>query len=311
MNFTRQEFLAVEKHIVLLTLLSLKGKQGMKADFGGKHEALEITFNASELKETNRERIKESLERLTTRKIHFDYSKPGHDYFGFIVPIISAKYEGKKGINSEITVLINPDAKKLFLELSNGYSTLDLQAILSLKSNYSIRLYELLSMKARQEPWTIEVDTLKNLLDIELGAYKNFNLFETRILKYTQNELAEHCGVFFDWEVAAKERKKITALTFTIRDREKLNREFLAEETIKTIDYVTSLGDLHIASKVRAACQKYTLTEKQIQWILESQDRVNELIRIDLIIEDKTTKGKGPKNRTKYLAKSLGLDKLN
>ncbi|OZI07028.1 hypothetical protein BWI93_16695, partial [Siphonobacter sp. BAB-5385] len=264
MNFTRQEFLAVEKHIVLLTLLSLKGKQGMKADFGGKNEALEITFNASELKETNRERIKESLERLTTRKIHFDYSKPGHDYFGFIVPIISAKYEGKKGVNSEITVLINPDAKKLFLELSNGYSTLDLQAILSLKSNYSIRLYELLSMKARNEPWTIEVDALKNLLDIELGAYKNFNLFETRILKYTQNELAEHCGVFFDWEVAAKDRKKITALTFTIRDREKLNREFLTEETSKTIDYVTSLGDVQVANKVRSACQKYTLTEKQI-----------------------------------------------
>lgn len=308
LNLTKQEFTTVEKHILLITLLHLKNRQGFGVNVDDK---LIVTFPATDIKETNLVRIKDSLDKITSRKIFFDESTKSKDYFGYIVPFTYANYEAKVGAHSTITVELNSRCNKLFLELANGYTTTDLQTILSLKSVHAIRMYELLMMYRKKNEWLVEIDRLKGLLGLNLSAYKSFTDFETRILKYTQKELSERCGLYFDWEIAAKERKRIVALKFSIREAEGLERELLAEETSKTIDYVSSLGDIQVASKVRAACEKYTLSEKQIQWILASQERISELIRIDLIIEDKTTKGKGPKNRTKYLAKSLGLDKLS
>ncbi|PMD84948.1 hypothetical protein BWI97_26835, partial [Siphonobacter sp. BAB-5405] len=68
-------------------------------------------------------------------------------------------------------------------------------------------MYELLMMYRKKNEWVIEIDRLKGLLGLNLTAYKSFTDFETRILKYTQKELSERCGLYFDWEIAAKERK--------------------------------------------------------------------------------------------------------
>ncbi|MDQ1085521.1 MULTISPECIES: replication initiation protein [unclassified Siphonobacter] len=307
LNLTKQEFTTVEKHILLITLLHLKNRQGFGVNI---EEKLVVSFPATDIKETNLVRIKESLDKITSRKIFFDESTKSKDYFGYIVPFTYANYEGRVGASSTITVELNSRCNKLFLELANGYTTTDLQTILSLKSVHAIRMYELLMMYRKKNEWVIELDRLKGLLGLNLTAYKSFTDFETRILKYTQKELSEHCNLFFNWEIAAKERKKITSLKFKIQDVDGMDRELLAEETSKTIDYVSSLGDIEVAAKVRAACLKYTFTEKQIQWILETKERISELIRIDLIVEDKISKGKPPRNRTKYVAKSMGFDKL-
>ncbi|OZI06994.1 hypothetical protein BWI93_16915, partial [Siphonobacter sp. BAB-5385] len=261
LNLTKQEFTTVEKHILLITLLHLKNRQGFGVNVDDK---LVVTFPATDIKETNLVRIKESLDKITSRKIFFDESTKSKDYFGYIVPFTYANYEAKVGAHSTITVELNNRCNKLFLELANGYTTTDLQTILSLKSVHAIRMYELLMMYRKKNEWVIEIDRLKGLLGLNLTAYKSFTDFETRILKYTQKELSERCGLYFDWEIAAKERKKITTLKFVIQEAEGLEREQLAEETSKTIDYVTSLGDVQVANKVRSACQKYTLTEKQI-----------------------------------------------
>lgn len=311
LNLTRQEFTAIEKHIMLFTLFKLKEQQGFNVDLGSDREIFEVEFSAADLKETNRERIKQALDKITSRKIFFDESNGSREYFGYMVPFIYANYDAVNGSHSSIKVHLNPVCKKLFLELANGYTTTDLKAILNLKSTYSIRMYELLSMYANKGEWTIEVDKLKNLLGLEYGNYKTFTLFEKYVLIYSQKELAENCDLWFEWSIAAKERKRITALTFNIKRKGQVEKESLELGIQHTIDFVTSLETAGIAEKVYQASAKYSLTKKQLEWIMASKERVSEFIRLDLIIEDKTAKGKGPKNRTKYMAKSLGLDQLN
>jgi plasmid replication initiation protein len=307
LNLTRQEFSIIEKHLFVFSLLNLKEQQGFKINIENELEAVRIEFPSSELKETNRERIKEALDKITSRKIYFEKST---EYFGYVVPFISAKYESKDRAYSTIIIKLNPDCKKLFYELANGYTTTDLKAILNLKSMYSIRMYELMSMYISQRKWTTELDDLKNLLNLELTKYKSFSQFENKVLLYSQKELWEHCNLYFEWEIAAKKGKKITALTFHIKEREKQERIELAEEIKATQNFIATLTPADIAQKSYLLTQSYALTKKQVDYIMTNTNVFNDFVRIDIIIEDMIAKGKPPKDRTKYLAKSLGLDKI-
>jgi plasmid replication initiation protein len=135
-------------------------------------------------------------------------------------------------------------------------------------------------------------------------------MFEKRILLYSQKELWEHCNLHFEWEIAEKKGKKITALTFHIKERDKQERIELSEEIKQTIDYVKSLSPIQVANTYNMITSKYNLSQKQADYIFTDNNRLNEFIRVDLIIEDKIVRGKAPIDRTKYLAKSLGLDKV-
>lgn len=309
LNLTRQEFDMVEKHIFLNTLICLKDKQGFEIENTNEKEVLEVTFSSSILKETNKERVKEALEKITSRKIHFDKSTKNRDYYGYIVPFSFASYESVKGNESKITIHLNGSCKKLFLELANGYTKTDLQAIVNLKSTYSIRMYELMSQYLRAGEWIVSMTDIRSYLDIG-DKYANFSQFETKILKYSQSELREHCDLYFEWEILAKERRKITVLKFYIRSIQK-QEKFELQEDIKTVqDYVSQLSPAEIAEKFHRISQKYTLSKEQVNHIVSDNKLFNEFIRVDLIIENMIEKGNPPKDRTRYLAKSLRLDKL-
>lgn len=309
LNLTRQEFQITEKHILSLTLLALKSQQGFNAQVENEESNLELTIKGSDLKETNKTRIKDALDKITSRKIHFDHSKNDKDYFGYVVPFTYANYEGGRGKDSIITIEINRKCKKLFLELANGYTETDLHAVLSLKSSYTIRMYELLSQHKNLKRWDISIVRLKKLLDMEVTKYKNFSDFEKNILKYSQDELWEHCNIHFEWE-SIKTGRKITDLTFIISDRVTKEKIAFSQEIKATQDYIQGLSNQEMAYKAHLASQRYKLSAKQFDYILSSKEMFNEFIRVDLIIENMIEKGKPPRDRTKYLAKCLKLDKV-
>lgn len=310
LNLTRQEFNMLEKHIFLLTLLKLKEQQGFNLDLENDMLNVEISFPAKLLKETNRDRIKEALDKITTRKIFFEKRPKNKDYFAYVVPFSYANYTSENGANSEVTIMLNSKCKKLFLELAKGYTSTDFNAILNLKSAYSIRMYELISLYQHKGTWTTEVENLKNLLGLQYDSYKSFTDFEKRILTYSQKELWEHCNLHFDWEIAKKERKKITALKFSIRSKEKQELQQVKADIKVTTDFVETLSPKEISEMSYIVVNHYSLTPKQVEYILGRKEVFNEFIRIHIIIEDMIQRGKPPKNRTKYLAKSLKLDKV-
>ncbi len=313
LNLTRQEFSVVEKHLFYFIMHELKENQGFHLLNIDNREPLEVVIEANKVMKNsyNKQVIKDAIKKITSRNLFFDFSNANEEYFGSLTPFPFAKYRAVRGKSSYIHIEIHHSCKKLFLELAKGYTNLDLLSILTLKSEYSIRMYELMSMHLNQGSWTVTVSDLRNLFNLKPTQYSNFAMFEKRILTYSQNELWEHCNIHFEWSVAAKERKKITALTFNMANRKQQERKELKEGIAQTQKFIQQLSGREISDKFQIAAQKYSLSQPQLDYIFANQEVFNEFVRLDLIIEDKISKGKPPKDRTKYLAKSLGLDKIS
>ena len=312
LNLTRQEFSVMERHILHCLIHELKVNQGFHIKNLDDFSPIIIKINSVDVLRNSKNigALKDAIKKITTRSVFFDFSKDGDDYFGSIAPFTFANYIAKKGSKGEIQIDINYKCKKLFLELAEGYTNLLLDAILSLKSEYSIRMYELMSMYQNQGSWTVKLDDLRGLVGLQPLEYKNYGMFEKRILIYSQKELWEHCGLHFEWAIAQKERKKITALTFTIRTKDKQEKAQVNADIKATMDYINQFTPKEIAEKSNILMTQYTLSAEQKDYILSDTSIFNEFIRIHAIIENMIERNKPPKDRTKYLAKSLGLDKV-
>lgn len=102
-------------------------------------------------------------------------------------------------------------------DLKSKFLSYGLKNILNMKSQYSIRLYELLKsyhdMKIKQADtkkisWTIELDELKHKLMVEnVKSYINFNLFKTKVLEVAQKEINELTDISIYFEPITKGRK--------------------------------------------------------------------------------------------------------
>lgn len=302
LNFTRQEFDVYEQRLLILIIEFLKHKQGIGVDIEeGKN--LEVSLNYADFeKDISSNRLKKLANTITSQKIHYEVSEDKWTYL-VLFPMVS--YE-----SGELKVTIIDKALKYLLELAKGYTNIDKQSIFSLKSSVSMRMYELLSSFKNVGVWTVKIEELREFLNLSHNQYINFKDFRIRVLEYSQRELWEHCNLHFEWEVAAKQRKRITALTFHIRERDKQERIELNEEIEATKDYLKSLSPADISQKANWVIKKYKLSENQQKYILNNTDVFNEFVKVDLIIEDMISKGNPPRNKTSYLAKSLGLDKV-
>lgn len=312
LNLTRQEFTVIEKHIIHLVLHQLKQNQGMNINVHDNELPLKVYINAGDVlgNSKNTDTLKDAIRKITKRNIFFNASKGNDENFGSVSPIPYANYIAKQGQKAQILIEIHHTCKGMFLELAQGYTSLLVEAILNLKSEYSIRMYELMSMHLNQKEWTIPLDKLKYLLNISETRFKSFTDFEKRILLYSQKELWEHCGIFFAWKIAKREGKKITVLTFEIKTKEKQENLNLKEDIKEVVDYISTLSPADISQMANTVSRNYTLLPKQVEYIISNRDVFNEFIRIHLIIESMISKGTAPNDRTKYLASSLKLDKL-
>jgi plasmid replication initiation protein len=312
LNLTRQEFSVIEKHILHFVLNELKENQGFNLQNIDNELPLKVVVSASGILKNsmNKDALKDAVKKITSRNFFFDFSKTDSDYFGSVNPIPYAKYTSKKGQKSEILIEIHHSCKKLFLELAQGYTSLLLEAILNLKSEYSIRMYELMSMHLNRGTWTIKLEDFRTLLGLNNSKYKDFFQLKKFILEYSQKELWEHCGLHFDWVIAQKERKKVTALTFTITTKKKQEKVQVSADIKTTMDYIATLTPKDIAEKSHILMTQYTLSAEQKDYILSDTNVFNEFIRVHAVIENMIERSNPPKDRTKYLAKSLGLDKV-
>jgi len=310
LNLTRQEFSILEKHLFLMTLWKLKSSQVFDKAAGESNEPLVIQIPIKDLKETNISRIKEALDKITSRKIYFEDNVKNKEHFGYRVPFPSADYIAKERSYGYVELKLNPDCKKLFLELSKGYTKTDIHAVFSLKSPYSIRMYELMSMNAKAGSWTIEIEKLKFFIGLDLAKYKSYTQFEKNILEYSQRELWDHCNIHFEWEIAEKQRKKITALTFHITTRVTQESREMNDFADGQTTWANNLNPMEIKDTFALIQHSYNFTSDQKEYIMSNKKVFSEFVRMHSIIETKIEQGKPVVNRTAYMAKSLNFDTI-
>jgi plasmid replication initiation protein len=112
-----------------------------------------------------------------------------------------------------VEVIFHPDLRPYLLELSKNFTSYDLRNTLSVKSTYSVRMYQLLKQYAYRGKVTFELEELKELLDAE-----NYNLyadFKRNCLKIAEKELRKKCDISFSFQ-EIKQGRKVAKIAFDI-----------------------------------------------------------------------------------------------
>ncbi len=140
-------------------------------------------------------------------------------------------------------IKIDEDLAPYLFDLQSKFLSYGLKNILNMKSQYSIRLYELVKsyhdMKVGQTDhrdfaekirnpkktyWTMELEELKKLLMVEnIKSYQNFNLFKIKVLEIAQREINELTDITLYFEPITKGRKTVK-VKFTIVSKTMMER---------------------------------------------------------------------------------------
>lgn len=146
-----------------------------------------------------------------------------------------AKYTKGSG---EVELTFSSYLKPYMLKLSSMFTQYKLANILSMKSKYSPRMYEILKCNEfkRQGYIEIEVEELRKLLKAD-NVYPLYNDFKRYVVQRTQKELKKLSDINFDFE-EIKTGRKVTALKFYIRSNKANNfksKSKALEETSVTV----------------------------------------------------------------------------
>jgi plasmid replication initiation protein len=161
--------------------------------------------------------VKEALKELLEKPLHI----PTKDGFIMCNWISGGHYVENAG---EVRFMIYPKLRPFLLEAQKKFLKYKLENILSLRSSYSIRLYEILKdwleLNARYGNKAEKIVSLKELREIlevpKSYQYGNSSGIKKRILEKAKSEFEEHTDIIFEYE-EIKTGRKVTHLKFIIR----------------------------------------------------------------------------------------------
>ena len=109
--------------------------------------------------------------------------------------------------------------------LKSNFTQIEFHTVMSLKSKYAKRIYDILRQHKEEGEFHISIQDLRNRLDLykkdhQEGLYTQFIDFKTNILDIPQRELSEYGDITFTYE-AKKTGRRFTHLTFHIKQVEK------------------------------------------------------------------------------------------
>ena len=117
--------------------------------------------------------------------------------------------------NGELKLTINIEMKKFIQDLQKNYTQYHIENIKPLKSEYSIRIFELLKRNAfKKKKITISIKELRKMFGLE-NSYTDYNMFKKRVIEKAKLELKEHCEIYFEYR-EIKTGRKVTAIEFKI-----------------------------------------------------------------------------------------------
>ena len=117
----------------------------------------------------------------------------------------------------------SPKLKPYMLQLKEKFTQYQLANILSMKSKYSPRIYEILKCNEfkKQKYLEIQISELRKLLKAE-DIYPKYNDFKRYILERTQKELNKISDITYNFE-EIKTGRKVTKIKFHIKSKNLVN----------------------------------------------------------------------------------------
>lgn len=116
-------------------------------------------------------------------------------------------------------VILNfaPKVIPFISDLKDNFTSYDVMSISYFKSTYSIRLYELCKQYLRIGERVIDVDVLRNLLELE-DQYSDFRDFNKRVLKIAATEINKFADIEVEI-IPIRESRKVAKLKFVIKSK--------------------------------------------------------------------------------------------
>ena len=124
--------------------------------------------------------------------------------------------------NGSVTIKISDMMKPYLLQLKERYTQYELLYTLAMRSQYSIRIYELLKSYEYQNKKIFEIDELKKILFAE--KYKLFGDFKRKVLDISMREINELSDITVIYKII-KESRKFAKIEFIIKLKKDLNEK--------------------------------------------------------------------------------------
>lgn len=132
-----------------------------------------------------------------------------------------AKYRHGDGV---IIIRFDKSLKPYLLQLKSHFTRYQLNTVVKFKSQYSIRLYELLKEfeflgHGGAFYRLIGIDELKELLGINNGEYEKMHDLKKRVIDPSVNEVSMYSDIFITQVEYIKEGKKVASVKFTAESK--------------------------------------------------------------------------------------------
>ena len=155
----------------------------------------------------------------------------------------------------KIVLTLDQSLKPHLIQLKEFYTTMNITYTLPMKSQYSLKIYELcksyqnlyLTKKEKGEPLVWSIETLKKQVDCNAATWAHVR---RTVLDKAKSEINGHTDIYFDYEVYEKDRQRVIAIAVTIEPVDKQVADDKLNEITKSMSH-----------KVRSKKNKLTLAE--------------------------------------------------
>ena len=162
---------------------------------------------------TNYRYIKQTLKDLRDKSIWITLDDGSETTLAWIDKVIMNKYSGA------VTIKIDDMMKPYLLHLKERYTQYELLYTLAMKSQYSLRLYELLKSYEYQRTKIFDIENLKILLSAE--NYKRFPDFKRKVLDISMREINNLSDLTVTYDII-KESRRYAKIEFTMQVKKEI-----------------------------------------------------------------------------------------
>lgn len=144
----------------------------------------------------------------------------------------SEYFKGKGYVELEFSEKLRP----YLLELKKQFTPFKLRNILRLRSDYSIRVYELLKQYQSLKERTFTIEELRYQLYIPKDKYKLYGHLKEKVIKKAQTELQEKTDLSFVFK-EKKNGNKVIGIKFFIEKNIKILQDVIERENLEKDSY--------------------------------------------------------------------------
>ena len=170
--------------------------------------------------------------------------------------------------DSTVELSFDKKLKSYLLQLKNNFTMYEFENVVALSSSYAIRIYELCKQYEKIKERIIEIESLKEILDIKAKSYNRYDNFKRKVLEIAKREINEKTDIHISFE-EIKTGRKVTSIKFNIVKKEFEKSEIKEAETkekkyseeverlyekIKEIERIESLKDV-----IEESIEKYAI----------------------------------------------------